>query len=68
MKHTQDANAVVFDPDYASKTGRGVRTIGFSKSAGFVITVITIFDAGKLWGATAWKSNKVDIKFYNNKE
>ena len=28
-----DPDAVVFDPDYNSRTGEGVRTIGFSPSA-----------------------------------
>jgi len=59
-----DENAVVFDPDYASVSGRAVRTIGYSQSAGFLITVITILDGGKLWGASAWKSNDKDVRFY----
>ncbi len=62
-----DENAVVFDPDYASISGRGIRTVGFSKSAGFHITVITIIDNGHLWGASAWKANEIDIKYYEDK-
>ncbi|HEX6233435.1 MAG TPA: hypothetical protein VFZ63_09925 [Jiangellaceae bacterium] len=33
-----DEAQVVFDPDYASKTGGSVRTIGYSSTAGFIIT------------------------------
>jgi uncharacterized DUF497 family protein len=36
-----DPDAVVFDPDYNSRNGEGVRTIGFSPSAASVLTVIT---------------------------
>jgi hypothetical protein len=44
---------VTFDPDYASDTGLSVRTIGWSDSAGFLITVITVRDENDhLWGAT----------------
>jgi hypothetical protein len=56
---------VTFDPDYASQSGRSVRTIGWSDSAGFLITVITVRDAGgDLWGATAFRANSIDERHY----
>lgn len=63
-----DEARVVFDPDYASKTGRSVRTIGYSPTAGFVITVITVMDDGHLWGVNAWKANEKDIRAYEGSE
>ncbi|MDR1016505.1 MAG: hypothetical protein LBL67_03420 [Coriobacteriales bacterium] len=59
-----DPDAAIFDPDYASISGRSVRTIGYSKSADFLITVITLEDNGTLWGLSAWKSNESDTRSY----
>ena len=60
-----DESAVTFDPDYASDTGLSVRTIGWSDSAGFLITVITVRDEdGHLWGATAFLANSTDERHY----
>ncbi|MDR0951251.1 MAG: hypothetical protein LBM13_06475 [Candidatus Ancillula sp.] len=60
-----DPKAVVFDPDYNSITGRGIRTIGYSRLDGFCITTITVWDNSYLWGASAWKSNTKDLTYYN---
>lgn len=60
-----DPHAVEFAPDYASRSGSSVRTIGWSDQAGFIITVITVRDSrGHLWGATAFKANFIDEKHY----
>ncbi len=59
-----DPDAVVFDPDYNSRTGEGVRTIGFSPSAASVTTVITYVMDGVTHGASAWKSNSRDRRYY----
>jgi hypothetical protein len=60
-----DKDAIELDPDPASKSGRSVRTIGWSDSAGFVITVITVRDDdGHLWGVNAFKANDVDQRRY----
>ncbi len=59
-----DPDAVVFDPDYNSRTGEGVRTIGFSPSAASVMTVITYVMDGVTNGASAWKSNSRDRRYY----
>jgi hypothetical protein len=48
-----------------SNTGLSARTIGWSDSAGFLITVITVRDEdGHLWGATAFLSNSTDERHY----
>lgn len=63
-----DEARVVFDPDYASKTGRSVRTIGYSPTAGFIITVITVVEAGHLWGVNAWRANEKDTAAYEGSQ
>ncbi|MCT1464584.1 transposase [Corynebacterium sanguinis] len=64
-----DPMAVDFIPDYASKSGMGMRRIGWSDSAGFLITVITVRDDdGNLWGATAFRSNTFDQASYEEEE
>jgi hypothetical protein len=60
-----DESAVTFDPDYASATGLSARTIGWSDSAGFLMTVITVRDENDhLWGATAFRANSTDERHY----
>jgi hypothetical protein len=63
-----DKNAVVQDPDVSSKSGRSIRTIGFSPSAGFPVSVITIKDEGVVIGVNAWKSNKTDANKYDKED
>jgi hypothetical protein len=62
-----DPGAVIFNPDFASITGKGIRTIGYSETAGFCITIITVLEDGHLWGASAWKSSKSDTGRYERK-
>jgi uncharacterized DUF497 family protein len=53
-----DAGRVVLDPDPAATPGgRGVRTVGYSRSAGAVLCVITVTEKGITYGATAFKAN-----------
>ena len=59
-----DPNQVVIDPDYNSKNGEGIRIIGFSTSANAVITVIAYIKGGAWTGASAWKSNSRDNRYY----
>ena len=61
-----DPQAVVFRPDPASKKGQSDRTIGWSETAGFVITVITVTEGATVWGANAWQSNNSDQRRYQN--
>ncbi|MGO9926138.1 MAG: transposase [Mycobacterium sp.] len=62
-----DPNAVTFDPDYNSKSGDSIRTIGYSISAGAVLSVVTIEDDGIVYGASAWKSNSRDRQYYQKR-
>lgn len=62
----QDEARAVFDPDYASRGGRSTRTVGYSGSAGVVVTVITLRDCSDLWGVNAWRANSRDVAVYAN--
>lgn len=57
----------MFDPDYNSKSGESVRIVGYSLSADAVITVITVEKDGIVYGASAWKSNAKDRRYYENR-
>jgi uncharacterized DUF497 family protein len=59
-----DPAAVVFDPDYNSKSGESVRTIGDSPSFGDILTVITVEEDGAVYGANAWRANDRDRRYY----
>jgi hypothetical protein len=59
-----DPDRVVLTPDPASKSGRGVRTIGWSHSASRIITVITLVDNDHLYGVNGWVSNSSDQRLY----
>lgn len=63
-----DPYAVDFRPDPASRSGKSVRTIGWSDTAGFLITVITVEDGEDLWGVNAWKSSTGDQRRYTNED
>jgi len=63
-----DPNALVFDPDYASQSGRSARTIGWSPSAGRLLTVITVADEGMVYGVNGWPANDVDTRRYEGGE
>ncbi len=60
----EDPDAVRIDPDPASRSGRSVRTIGYSTKAGGLVTVITVEEAGITYGVNGWKSNEIDIRRY----
>ena len=51
---------VVITPDPASKSGRGVRTIGWSHTANRILTVITLVDDDRLYGVNGWVTNSSD--------
>jgi len=55
----------VFDPDYASQSGRSVRTIGWSLSAGHLVTVA---EGGVVYGVNAWPANDADARHYRTEE
>ena len=60
----EDPDALRIDPDPASRSGRSVRTIGNSTSAGYLVTVITVEEAAITYGVNGWKSNEIDIRRY----
>ena len=63
-----DPEVLVFDPDYASQSGRSVRSIGWSASAGRLLTVITVAEDGVVYGANGWPANDVDTRRYEGDE
>lgn len=60
-----DPSAVIFDPDYNTKSGISVRTIGYSSSFGDLLSVITVTENGITYGVNGWKSNPRDRRYYN---
>jgi hypothetical protein len=54
--------------DPASKSGQGLRLVGFSPGARRVLTVIMISKThppdGDWWGVNAWASNRTEIRRY----
>lgn len=60
----EDPDAVRIAPDPASRSGRSVRTIGYSTSAGHLVTVIPVEEAGITYGVNSWKSNEIDVRRY----
>ncbi|WP_346777569.1 transposase [Rhodococcus sp. HNM0563] len=52
-----DPLKVFFQPDPASDSGTSDRSIGFSPTAGLILTVITVRFEGRIYGATAWQSS-----------
>lgn len=63
-----DPRALVFDPDYASQTGRSVRTIGWSTSADRLLTIITLSENGAVYGVNGWPANNGDTRRYETDE
>lgn len=63
-----DPDALVFDPDYTSRSGRSVRTIGWSPSVGGLLTVITVAEDGVVHGVNGWPANDVDTRRYETDE
>lgn len=71
-----DDHAVWLAPDPASRSGHAVRVIGYSVSAGTVLTVILVAaDAdpdeppnGDWWGGNAWPANQRDLGIYGEVE
>jgi len=59
-----DDNLAMIDPDYNSKSGQSLRLIGWSETAGFLITVIAVRFDDRLFAATGWKSNSKDHRLY----
>lgn len=61
LEAAADPHRVVRDPDSRSRAGY-LRIIGYSPSAGFVLTVIV--DPMDHSGVTAWKTRGADLRGY----
>lgn len=59
-----DPDALRIVPDPASKSGRSVRNIGYSASAGYLVTVVTVDEAGVTYGVNGWRSSPTDVRRY----
>lgn len=59
-----DPNLAFLNPDPTSKSGVSTRTIGYSPSAGHILTVITVESNGTTYGVNCWKSNGRDQRIY----
>lgn len=60
-----DRDAVMFDPDPASRSGRSIRVIGWSALAGAILTIVIVRYEGRLFGSNGWRSNERDIRIYS---
>lgn len=60
----EDPEMLWLEPDPKSDSGLGIRIIGYSVSAGFVVTMIAFRHMGCLCGATAFKANGSDLRAY----
>lgn len=61
-----DIDALWFDPDPHSRSGRSVRIIGYCHSKRAVLTIILVQREGAAgyWGANGWESNSSDRRRY----
>lgn len=50
-----DPEVLRIAPDPASRSGRSIRTIGYSPQAGCLITVITVDEEGVTYGVNSWE-------------
>ncbi len=64
----RDPERVVIAPDPASKSGRGVRVIGWSHAHEAVLTVIVLEHEGVEYGVNAWLSSPTDQRRYFEEE
>ena len=59
-----DGDAIVFDPDPASRSGLSLRVIGWSDNAGAVLTIVLVRHEGRLYGSNGWRANSRDVRTY----
>lgn len=64
----RDPERLVIAPDPASRSGRSVRVIGWSRTHGAVLTVIVVEDEGVEYGVNAWSSSPTDQRRYFEEE
>jgi hypothetical protein len=64
-----DPVAAWFIPDYASRSGKSIRVIGYSPTAARILTVILVDDRTctlDYFGSNAWPANDKDSNAYLN--
>ena len=61
LEAAADPRSIILDPDPKSRSD-AVRIIGYSPSAGFVVTIIATGSTHA--GVTAWKSSGADLRDY----
>lgn len=59
-----DPERVVLVPDPSSKSGRGVRIIGYSPTMECLVTVIVLDHDGVTYGVNGWRCNSTDQRRY----
>jgi uncharacterized DUF497 family protein len=64
----EDPERLVIDPDPRSVTADSVRIIGYSSTAQEVLTVVVVIHDGQVYGATAWRANKHELRLYRGGE
>lgn len=63
-----DPNRVVIHPDPASKSGKSTRIIGWSSTAGYLVTVIVVTEDRVEYGANGWRTEDRDLRMYQEQE
>lgn len=64
LEAVRDRHRIMRDPDPKSRSG-AIRVVGYSASAGFVITVIATGTDHA--GVTAWRTSGVDLQEYESR-
>ena len=60
-----DIDALIYDPDPMSKSGRSVRVVGYSRARRQVLCVIVLRGEGDDWvGVNAWPANSTYRRNY----
>ena len=60
----EDPDALIIDPDYASRSGLSTRTIGWCDGRAELLAVITIRRGRTTYGINAWPANRGDARRY----
>jgi uncharacterized DUF497 family protein len=64
----EDPERLIIDPDPRSVTGDSVRIIGYSSTAQKVLTVVVVIPDGQVYGGTAWRANRHELRRYRGGE